>query len=61
MSKMSNVYVVIRSDKYITVFSCTNGHVLMQLHTEKNNTVLKVNHGSWLTVAGMKQFSHGKT
>lgn len=38
MSKMSNVYVVIRSDKYITVFSCTNGHLLMQLHTEKNNT-----------------------
>lgn len=50
MSKMSNVYVVIRSDKYITVFSCTNGHVLMQLHTEKNNTKDCIQSKSWLLV-----------
>lgn len=61
---MSNVYVVIRSDKYSKVFSCTNGHVLMQLYTEKNKDTkdyIQINHGPWLTVAGMKQFSHGKT
>lgn len=49
MSKMSNVYVVIRSDKYIKVFSCTNGHVLMQLHAEMNkDTKDYIQSKSWL-------------